>query len=55
MTFKTTLVALILVGLPSVSFAMCSGYGHKETATMSCADGMVFDSTSGKCVDNASS
>ena len=48
---KTLLTALVLVVVPTLSFAMggCSGYGH-ETTAMSCADGMMFDTEQQKCV-----
>ena len=49
MSKKTLLVAVMLTALPSLSFAMCSGYKHQE-ASMSCADGTVYDAESKTCV-----
>ncbi|MDU8944983.1 hypothetical protein [Ovoidimarina sediminis] len=48
-TKKTVLFALLLSALPTLSFAMCSGYGHQE-ATMSCADGSIWDTEKKACV-----
>ncbi len=48
-TTKTIFASLILAALPSIGFAGCSGYGHQE-ASMSCADGMVYDAETKACV-----
>ncbi|MGB0498926.1 MAG: hypothetical protein ACPGID_11350 [Rubricella sp.] len=45
--FKTMLAAVVLSVLPSLAFAYCGG----STASMSCASGQVYDSTTGTCVD----
>lgn len=47
---KTLCVALALTVIPTLSFAMCSGYGHDQAASMSCADGTVWDAQTGTCV-----
>ncbi|GGG74615.1 hypothetical protein GCM10011415_23870 [Salipiger pallidus] len=46
MTIKTFLTATVLAVAPGLAFAACSG--HKE-ATMTCADGMVYDSATQSC------
>ena len=48
-TKRTVLIAAVLATLPTITFAMCSGYGHQE-ATMSCADGMTWDKETNSCV-----
>ena len=48
-TTKTLFVAAILAVTPALSFAQCFGDGHQE-ASMSCADGMVWDKDSRTCV-----
>lgn len=50
MTLKTSLLAVALATLPTLGFAMGCNYGHEKTATISCADGTVFDEAQGKCV-----
>ena len=47
---KTLFATLVLATLPSFGFAMCSGYGHEQTASMSCAEGMVWDAATQTCV-----
>ncbi|MGH1413027.1 MAG: chitin-binding domain-containing protein [Pelagimonas sp.] len=46
MTFKTLLVATTLTLMPVLGYAECSG---SHIQAMSCADGMVYDSTSQSC------
>lgn len=48
-TMKTALAALVLVTVPTLSFAMCSWESKSETAA-SCAEGMVWDAGSQTCV-----
>ena len=55
MKITMTLSALLLAALPSMSFAYNCNYGKAETATITCADGLVFDANSGKCVDQVNS
>lgn len=49
---KTTalLATLAAFMLPGVASAMCTGYGHSETASMSCAKGTTYDSDTNSCV-----
>jgi len=53
MQAKTLLTALVLALAPGMAAAMCS-WGKEETAA-SCADGMVWDSTSQSCVVQSTS
>ncbi|MEL6521678.1 MAG: hypothetical protein AAFQ66_11985 [Pseudomonadota bacterium] len=55
MKVTTTLAALTLAVLPTMSLAVGCNYGKAETANVSCAEGMVFDSQAGKCVEQVSS
>lgn len=52
MKTKLLLATLALTLLPSVSLAMGCAFGHAKTedVVMSCADGTVFDTESGRCV-----
>lgn len=45
---KTLFVALALSAIPTLSFAMCE-FG-KQHASMSCAEGMVWDTETRTCV-----
>lgn len=54
-TIKTTLAALALATVPTLSFAMCSWDAHKSETAASCAEGMVWDATSGTCVTASTS
>ncbi|WP_425038927.1 hypothetical protein [Primorskyibacter sp. S187A] len=47
---KTFLTAAALTVLPGLALAMGCSSGHKEDMAMSCADGMSYDSQTGKCV-----
>lgn len=40
MKVTTILTAAILAVAPGLAFASCSGYGHSETASASCASGL---------------
>lgn len=55
MKVTTLLTAAILAVAPGLAFASCSGYGHSETASASCASGLVWDNASRACIDKASS
>lgn len=48
-TTKTVFVALALAALPTLAAAGDCGWG-KQHASMSCADGLVWDSDKGACV-----
>ncbi|MEM0945862.1 MAG: hypothetical protein AAGK37_00540 [Pseudomonadota bacterium] len=48
-TTKTLFVALAFAALPSLGFAMGCNYGESH-ASMSCADGFVWDGEKGACV-----
>lgn len=50
---KTLLTALALTVLPGLALAEGCGFGH-TTASMSCAEGSVFDAESGACVPTTS-
>jgi len=53
-TTKTLAAALVLATLPTFGFAMCQ-WGEHETTAASCAEGMVWDATTGTCVTAATS
>ncbi|MBV2361256.1 adenylosuccinate lyase [Thalassococcus sp. CAU 1522] len=48
MKIKTLLAAAVLSLSPAVALAYCSGSEH-ATQTMTCADGMVYDSETNSC------
>ncbi len=48
-TTKTLFVALALAALPTLSLAAGCNYGSKQ-ASMSCADGLVWNSETRTCV-----
>ena len=50
MTFKTTLAAAVFVLLPGFAIAQGCAGGHSDTATMSCAEGMIMDAETNTCV-----
>lgn len=52
---KTTLAALALATVPSISFAFCSWSGHSTETAASCAEGMVWDAASSTCVTASTS
>ena len=49
-TTKTLLAAVVMTALPTLGFAMCSGYGHSEQASMSCVEGTIWDADTQSCV-----
>jgi len=54
-TFKTFVLATVLVAVPSLSFAMgCSGFDHSKQA-QSCVAGATWDAATGACVPGTSS
>ncbi|WP_227267806.1 adenylosuccinate lyase [Roseobacter weihaiensis] len=50
MTIKTLAAAVALTLLPAVAFAAGCNYGKQQEASMSCAEGSVYDAQSGICV-----
>ncbi|PZX17577.1 hypothetical protein LX81_01302 [Palleronia aestuarii] len=52
MTIKTALTAFALVLAPGLALAECDW--SKQTASMSCADGMTYDSATQACVPTTS-
>ncbi|SER97298.1 Chitin binding Peritrophin-A domain-containing protein [Tranquillimonas rosea] len=51
---RTILAAALLALTPLSAYAACWS-GHEDTATMTCADGMVYDASEGACVDQTTS
>ena len=49
-TTKTLCAAVLLTALPTLGFAACSGYGHYNEASMSCAEGTIWDADARACV-----
>lgn len=54
MKIKTALIAAALTVLPTLAMAQCN-WGKSEQVTMSCAEGSVYDATTGTCVTSATS
>ncbi|MBN2905908.1 MAG: hypothetical protein JXJ18_04275 [Rhodobacteraceae bacterium] len=52
MSMKTLLTAALLALAPSLAMAEC---GWEKINANQCAEGQVFDTTSGSCVDQATS
>ena len=52
MTFKTLAAALALTLAPVLGLAQGCDHGRQ---VMSCADGMIYDSTTGTCVQSVNS
>ena len=50
MKFKTTLAAAVIALLPGLAIAQGCNSDHSQTASMSCAEGMVYDVDSNTCV-----
>ena len=50
MTIKTLAAAVALTLLPAMGFAYECNYGKQKQASMSCAEGSVYDTTAGACV-----
>lgn len=56
MKIKTTIAAFILLLSPAAAFANgCSSAHMDQQAAISCADGMVLDTTSQTCVVDTTS
>ncbi|GAA0286269.1 hypothetical protein [Rhodovulum strictum] len=55
MTFKTILSAALLTLAPTLALANSGCGWEKRMNASQCADGKVFDSASGTCVDRATS
>ena len=49
MTIKTLAAAVALTMLPATVFAECS-FSKQQQASMSCAEGMVYDAATEACV-----
>jgi len=51
MKLKTTLAATVLALMPGLAFAYsCNSEAKMDTASISCADGMVVDTATNTCV-----
>jgi len=50
MNLKTILAALALAATPALATAACFG-DHAEKSVMSCAEGLVWDTQKGACVE----
>lgn len=60
MRLKATIAALVLAAapvlVPATGFAACNwGMEPKSTTASTCAEGQVYDPTSGTCVSQATS
>ena len=56
MRLKTILAAIAIATLPTMGFAMCDwGMKSNTTTAATCADGQVYDATTGTCVTQATS
>lgn len=52
MKLKTTLAATILALMPGLAFAYeCNSSAKMETASISCAEGLVVDAATNTCVE----
>lgn len=49
MTLKTMIAAAVITLSPLMAQASCS-WGKTEQASMTCAEGMVYDASTGACV-----
>lgn len=54
MTIKSLAAAVALSVLPAMGFAYECGFGKEETASISCAEGTVYDANTGTCVTTTS-
>lgn len=54
MKTKIICAALALALSPSVALAMGCGKGHAKEASISCAEGTIFDNETQKCVPTSS-
>ncbi|MEM1073447.1 MAG: chitin-binding domain-containing protein [Pseudomonadota bacterium] len=50
MTIKTLAAAVAFSIIPALGFAYECSYGKNNQASMSCAEGSVYDAQSGTCV-----
>ena len=50
MKFKTTLAAAVLVLLPGLAIAQGCNGNHGQSASISCAEGTIFDADTNRCV-----
>jgi len=48
MRVKLLLATLVVAATPSLALAMCSGYGHDQTA-MSCPEGQTYNAATQRC------
>lgn len=48
MRVKLLLATLVVAATPGLALAMCSGYGHDQTA-MSCPEGQTYDAATQRC------
>jgi len=56
MRLKTIFAALALAALPTMGFAACDwGMKSNTTTAATCADGQVYEPTTGTCVTQATS
>ncbi len=54
MSIKTLLAAIVLVAAPGLASAQCN-WGTADQVTMSCSEGMTWDSATQTCVPVATS
>ena len=50
MTIKTLAAAVALTVIPAMGFAYECNFGKQKQASMTCAEGSVYDSAAGKCM-----
>lgn len=50
---KVIFAVAAIMALPTASFALCS-YGAQKEASLSCAEGMVWDAETESCVSSTS-
>jgi hypothetical protein len=50
MTLKTMIAAAVLALSPMAALASGCGWGKSEQASMTCADGTVYDAATASCV-----
>jgi len=50
MTIKTLAAAVALSILPAMGFAYECNWGKQKQASMTCAEGSVYDAAAGSCV-----
>lgn len=54
MTIKTLAAAVALTLLPAMGFAYECNHGKQKQASMSCAEGSIYDVNAGACVPTTS-